>query len=62
MKILCGYNVNIDSVYRISGTEVSELLKTYERPEILEKIHNPPGKIHSEADFVAGLVLSLIHI
>ena len=25
-------------------------------PEILEKIENPPGKIHSEADFVAGLV------
>jgi ADP-dependent phosphofructokinase/glucokinase len=56
MKILCGYNVNIDSVYRISGTEVSELLKAYERPEILEKIQNPPGKIRSEADFIAGLV------
>lgn len=56
MKILCGYNVNIDSVYRISGTEVSELIKAYKRPEILEKIENPPGKILSEADFVAGLV------
>ncbi len=56
MKILCGYNVNIDSVYRISGTEVSELLTAYKMPEILEKIQNPPGKIRSEADFIAGLV------
>jgi ADP-dependent phosphofructokinase/glucokinase len=56
MKILCGYNVNIDSVYRISGAEVSELLESFDRAEILEKVENPPGKIHSESDFVAGLV------
>jgi ADP-dependent phosphofructokinase/glucokinase len=55
MKILCGYNVNIDSVYRISGAEVSELLDSFEMAEILEKIENPPGKILSESDFVAGL-------
>ena len=55
MNILCGYNVNIDSVYRISGTEISELLSTFERTEILEKIETPPGKIHSESDFAAGL-------
>jgi ADP-dependent phosphofructokinase/glucokinase len=55
MKILCGYNVNIDSVYRVSGAEVSELLETFEMTEILEKIENPPGKILSESDFVAGL-------
>ena len=56
MNILCGYNVNIDSVYRISGAEVSELLKIFESTDILEKIKNPPGKIHFESDFVAGLV------
>ncbi|AKB31679.1 ADP-dependent glucokinase [Methanosarcina siciliae HI350] len=55
MNILCGYNVNIDSVYRISGAEISELLNTFERTEILEKIENPPGKILSESDFAAGL-------
>lgn len=55
MNILCGYNVNIDSVYRVSGTEISELLKTFEAGEILYKIENPPGKIFSESDFVAGL-------
>ena len=55
MNIICGYNVNIDSVYRISGVEISELLKNCERTEILEKIEKPPGKILSESDFVAGL-------
>jgi ADP-dependent phosphofructokinase/glucokinase len=55
MNILCGYNVNIDSVYRISGTEISELLETFKAAEMLNKIQNPPGKIYSEADFVAGL-------
>ncbi len=56
MKILCGYNVNIDSVYRINGAEISELLKSFEKAQILEKMENPPGKILSESDFVAGLV------
>lgn len=55
MNILCGYNVNIDSVYRISGAEISELLETFEEAEILDKIENPPGRIFSESDFVAGL-------
>jgi len=55
MKILCGYNVNIDSVYRVSGAEVSKLLETFEMDEILEKIEKPPEKILSESDFVAGL-------
>ncbi|HWR24635.1 MAG TPA: ADP-dependent glucokinase/phosphofructokinase, partial [Methanosarcina sp.] len=55
MNILCGYNVNIDSVYRISGAEVSELLDTFEKTEILEKIENPPGKILTESDFAVGL-------
>jgi len=56
MNVLCGYNVNIDSVYRVSGIEISELLENFERTEILEKIEKPPGKILSESDFVAGLV------
>lgn len=55
MNILCGYNVNIDSVYRVSGVEISELLETFEEAEILDKIENPPGKIFSKSDFVAGL-------
>lgn len=55
MNILCGYNVNIDSVYRMSGAEVSELLDSFEAAEILDKIENPPGEIVLESDFVAGL-------
>jgi ADP-dependent phosphofructokinase/glucokinase len=56
MNILCGYNVNIDSVYRITGAEISELLETFKAAEMLNKIQTPPGKIYLEADFVAGLV------
>ncbi len=61
MNILCGYNVNIDSVYRVSGAEISELLETFEAAEILDKIENPPGKIFSESDFVAGLTYCMIN-
>lgn len=61
MNILCGYNVNIDSVYRVSGIEISELLENFERTEILEKIENPPGKILSESDFVSGLAYCMIN-
>lgn len=61
MNILCGYNVNIDSVYRVSGIEISELLENFERTEILEKIENPPGKILSKSDFVAGLAYCMIN-
>jgi ADP-dependent phosphofructokinase/glucokinase len=56
MKILCGYNVNVDSIYRISGVEISELLGNFEMTEILGKIDKPPGKIFSKSDFMAGLV------
>ncbi|HII00368.1 TPA: ADP-dependent glucokinase [Methanosarcinaceae archaeon] len=55
MKILCGYNVNIDSVYRMGGAELSELLESFESSEVLEKIDSPPGRIDSKSDFAAGL-------
>lgn len=55
MKILCGYNVNIDSVYRIRGTELSELLEAFENSEILDKIEKPPGRVENLSDFAAGL-------
>lgn len=56
MNILCAYNVNVDSVYRVNGIEVSELLNDCEKTQILKKLENPPGKILSKADFVAGLI------
>ncbi len=55
MKILCGYNVNIDSVYRMGGAELSELLESFESSVILKKIDSPPGRIDSKSDFAAGL-------
>ena len=59
MKILCGYNVNIDSVYSISGKEVSDLLSSQDISEITAKIETPPNAVNSVSDFVAGLVLCM---
>jgi len=59
MNILCGYNVNIDSVYSISGDEVSELLRSQDVDEIAGKINNPPAAINSVSDFLAGLILCM---
>ena len=59
MKILCGYNVNIDSVYSISGDEVSDLLSSQDMGEITAKIKTPPNMVNSVCDFVAGLVLCM---
>ncbi len=59
MKILCGYNVNIDSVYSISGEEVSDLLSSQDISEITAKVKAPPNAVNSVSDFVAGLVLCM---
>jgi ADP-dependent phosphofructokinase/glucokinase len=59
MKILCGYNVNLDSVYSIGGDEVSKLLESQDQDEILRKVQNPPGAIYSVSDFLEGLVLCM---
>ena len=59
MKILCGYNVNIDSVYSINGDEVSELVESQDINEITAKIKSPPNVVNSISDFVAGLVLCM---
>ncbi|HJH30143.1 MAG TPA: ADP-dependent glucokinase [Methanosarcinaceae archaeon] len=59
MKILCGYNVNIDSVCSISGDDISDLLSSQDMGEITAKIEIPPNAVNSVSDFVAGLVLCM---
>ncbi|NOQ48505.1 MAG: ADP-dependent glucokinase [Methanococcoides sp.] len=59
MKVLCGYNVNIDAVYTITGEDISDLLKMVDKDELLEKIYDGPGEIRSITDLVAGLVLHM---
>ncbi|WP_445474790.1 ADP-dependent glucokinase/phosphofructokinase [Methanococcoides methylutens] len=59
MKVICGYNVNIDAVYTITGEDISDLLKMVDKDELLEKICDAPGEIRSIADLVAGLVLHM---
>lgn len=59
MKVLCGYNVNIDAVYPITGEEISDLLEIVDMEELREKISDTPDEIKSLADLVAGLVLHM---
>ncbi|MBP2030927.1 ADP-dependent phosphofructokinase/glucokinase [Methanohalophilus levihalophilus] len=56
MKVLCGYNANIDAVYPISGAEVEILLASADTKLVEEKIQNPPGVIHELEDLLAGLI------
>ncbi|NYT19644.1 MAG: ADP-dependent glucokinase [Methanosarcinales archaeon] len=59
MKVICGYNVNIDAVYAITGVDISDLLKMVGKDELLEKVCDAPGEIRSITDLVAGLVLHM---
>ncbi len=58
MRILCAYNVNIDSVYRINGDEISTLIRSMnlDEEDILKKVDDPPGLISSVSDFFSGLI------
>ncbi|WP_135609504.1 ADP-dependent glucokinase/phosphofructokinase [Methanococcoides sp. AM1] len=59
MKVLCGYNVNIDFLYTITGLEMSDLLKLVDKDELIGKICDAPGEIRSLSDLVAGLILHM---
>ncbi|WP_292487612.1 ADP-dependent glucokinase/phosphofructokinase [Methanohalobium sp.] len=59
MNILCGYNANIDSVYRITGDEIYRLLEHQNQDNIIKKIENPPNRIDSIDDFIAGLIICI---
>lgn len=56
MKVLCGYNANIDAVYTISGSEVEALLESSDIQLVEEKLQNPPGVIYEFEDLLAGLI------
>jgi ADP-dependent phosphofructokinase/glucokinase len=62
MNILCAYNANIDSIYHIDGSELSQMLGELEvenpvfADEFNKKIISPPGSISSKPDFLAGLI------
>ncbi len=59
MKVLCGYNVNIDVVQRIDTDELMEMLAHHDEVVILERMQAPPDTIDSMEDFLAGLVLCM---
>ncbi|MCS3924145.1 ADP-dependent glucokinase/phosphofructokinase [Methanosalsum natronophilum] len=58
MRVLCGYNVNIDALYRIEGKEISALIasENIDLLELINKIEEPPSTIKSISDFYAGLI------
>ncbi|MHC1576205.1 MAG: ADP-dependent glucokinase/phosphofructokinase, partial [Methanosarcinaceae archaeon] len=59
MKVLCGYNVNIDAVQRIDTDELMGMLAHHDEKAILESLQAPPGVIDSMEDLLAGLVLCM---
>ncbi|MFQ6071162.1 MAG: ADP-dependent glucokinase/phosphofructokinase [Methanosarcinales archaeon] len=57
MRILCGYNVNIDSVYIVNGLEISKCIKEYNLSEKIKTgLKNPPNAINKLEDFFVGLI------
>ncbi len=55
MKVICGYNVNIDAVHNISGDEISRLIADFGlRPKI-----ELPEKIASLEDLISGLLFCM---
>jgi len=61
LKILCGYNANIDSIYSIKGSEINELLSFFPKSEVKDRLSNLPGSINSVSDFLAGLISCMKH-
>ena len=55
MNILCGYNVNIDSVYRISGAEISELLAISSRGDVEAMYQAAQVRLHDIDNRIAEL-------
>ncbi|TQD25189.1 ADP-dependent glucokinase/phosphofructokinase [Methanolobus vulcani] len=62
MNILCAYNANIDSIYHIGGSELSNIITEFEVEDsafsdtLQKKLAYPPGSISSKSDFLAGLL------
>jgi ADP-dependent phosphofructokinase/glucokinase len=55
MRVICGYNVNIDAVHNISGDEISRLIEDFDlRPKIGLR-----EKIGSLEDLVSGLLFCM---
>lgn len=59
MRVLCGYNANIDAVYKIRGAEVETLLESADLSMVTLKLRNPTGVIYLLEDFLAGLLLCM---
>ncbi len=55
MRVICGYNVNIDAVHNISGGEISRLIANFG----LKPKAELPEKIESLEDLVSGILFCM---
>ncbi|MCD5424867.1 MAG: hypothetical protein LRZ92_00220, partial [Methanosarcinaceae archaeon] len=55
MKIICGFNINIDAIYTINSKEASQLLSKYPQ----KKLKFLPKSINSISDFINGLAFCM---
>lgn len=56
MKFLCGYNMNLDAVYSITGEDIVELLASVDPAVLFDSFQRSSGNINSISDLLAGLV------
>ncbi|ABE52256.1 ADP-dependent glucokinase [Methanococcoides burtonii DSM 6242] len=56
MKFLCGYNMNLDAVYSITGEDIAELLELVDGDVLFDSFQRSSGAITSISDLIAGLV------
>jgi len=56
MKFLCGYNMNLDAVYSITGEDIAELLELVDPTVLFDSFQRSSGDINSISDLLAGLV------
>lgn len=61
MRIICGYNVNLDMVCTLTGGDVRRCIVEHGLVEqVLERLESPvEGSIHSVVDFFSGLLLHM---
>jgi len=60
MRIICGYNVNLDSVYTIRGNEIARYLDNHNILEkVLKHLSSSSEGIYKIEDFFRGLLLNM---
>ncbi len=59
LLFMTGFNVNIDAVKHVKKDDIERALRYVSPVEIIKKISEPPMKVNSIEDFLAGLLFCL---